>query len=253
MSAAKVSVITVVRNAASTIEATLRSVAEQTYPAIEHLVIDGASTDGTLEILRRHQDRLALRSAPDRGMFDAMNKGLAAASGEVVGFLHADDAYADPAVLADMMRSLETAGADACYGDLVYVARNDERRVVRYWKSQPYREGLFERGWMPAHPTFYVRRRVYQAHGGFDLAYPRQSDFELALRLLAVKRVPSVYIPRVLVRMRSGGASSGLGHILAGNLEAYRACRAHGLDVSPLFMATKIASRLPQFLPMFRR
>lgn len=247
----KISVITVVFNNAHTIEQTIESVASQNYPRIEHIVIDGASTDGTLEIIHRHRERLsAFKSEPDRGMYDAMNKGLALASGDIIGFLNADDVYADSSVLARIARALQNPRVDACYGDLVYVGKSDPTAIVRFWKSRPFKDGLFELGWMPAHPTFYARRSVYQQYGGYDLSFRRQSDFDLTLRFLVVHRVASEYIPEVLVRMRSGGASRGLHHILEGNIEAYRSCRRHGLDVSPLFIAKKILSRVPQF---FRR
>lgn len=244
-----ISVITVVYNSATTIEDTLLSVASQNYPCVEHIIIDGASTDGTLQIIRRYQERLArVVSEADDGIYAAMNKGLALASGEIIGFLNADDLYADAEVLSDIARAFADPAVEACYGDLVYVDSSDLSRVVRYWKSQPYRDGLFENGWMPAHPTFYVRKWVYDQYGGFDLAYRRQSDFELTMRFLAVHKIKSAYIPKILVRMRSGGASRGLWHILEGNIESYRACRKHSLDVTPLFIARKILSRVPQFL-----
>ena len=247
----KISVVTVVHNNAATIEDTILSVAAQTHPRLEHIVIDGASTDGTLDVIQKYTDKLAVvRSEPDRGMYDAMNKGLALATGDVIGFLNADDVYADSRVLEEIVHAMETQNVDACYGDLVYVDRMNSRKVVRYWKSQTYQDGLFEKGWMPAHPTFYARRRIYEQYGGYDIAYRRQSDFELTMRFLAVHKVKSAYIPRVLVRMRSGGASRGLLHILEGNIEAYRACRQHSLKVTPLFIARKILSRVPQF---FRR
>lgn len=244
----KISVITVVHNGAATIEDTIRSVASQDYPCIEHIVIDGASTDGTPDIVRRHRDKIAaFKSEPDRGMYDAMNKGLALATGEIVGFLNADDIYADSHVLREIADTLWASEVDACYADLVYVSRTDANKVVRYWKSRPYRDGLFENGWMPAHPTFYAKRWIYDRYGGYDLAYRRQSDFELTMRFLAVHHVRSVYIPRVLVRMRSGGVSRELMHILEGNIEAYRACRKHALNVTPFFIVRKILSRIPQF------
>lgn len=243
-----ISVITVVRNAAATIEATIRSVAEQSHPHIEHIVIDGGSTDGTQEAIQKHRCKIAaFKSEPDSGMYDAMNKGLRLASGDIVGFLNADDVYADSRVLEMIARTMEGERVDACYGDLVYVDKNSPDRVVRYWRSQSYRAGLFEKGWMPAHPTFYVRRWVYEKFGGYDTAYRYQSDFDLTMRFLAVNRISSAYVPQVLVKMRSGGASRGLWHILMGNVEAYRACRRHSLRVTPLFIARKILSRLPQF------
>lgn len=245
----KVSVITVVYNNAATVKDTLLSVASQIYPRVEHVIVDGASTDGTLDIVRQCVRKNAIiRSEPDRGMYDAMNKGLGLASGEIVGFLNADDIYADPHVLASIVDSIEKKNVDAAYGDLIYVNRTNLGKVVRYWKSRDFQGGLFEKGWMPAHPTFYTKKSVYEKYGGYDLSYRRQSDFELTLRFLEVHKIKSVYIPKVLVRMRSGGASRGLMHILEGNLEAYRACRRHGLKVTPLFIAKKILSRIPQFL-----
>ena len=244
-----ISVITVVHNSAATITDTLLSVASQSYPHVEHIIIDGASTDGTLKIIHEHASRnLVVKSEPDHGMFDAMNKGLAMATGDVIGFLNADDVYADSRVLDDIAGVITSQNMDACYGDLVYVDKSDGRKVVRYWKSQSYRDGLFEKGWMPPHPTFFVKRQVYEKYGGFDLDYKRQSDFELAMRFLAVHKIKCAYIPQVLVRMRSGGASSRLTHIVAGNIEAYLACRKHALNVTPLFIVKKILSRVPQFL-----
>lgn len=249
----KVSVITVVYNNAATVKDTLLSVASQNYPRVEHIIIDGASTDGTLDIVRRFASENAIvKSESDRGMYDAMNKGLALASGDIIGFLNADDVYAGPHVLATIVDSIEKKNVDAAYGDLVYVDSSDTSKVVRYWKSQDYRDGLFEKGWMPAHPTFYAKRWVYEKYGGYDTAYRRQSDFELTLRFLAVHKIKSVYIPQVLVCMRSGGASRGMLHIIEGNIEAYRACRKHSLNVSLLFIAKKILSRVPQFFRVDR-
>jgi len=247
----KISVITVVRNGAATIEDTILSVASQAYPLVEHIIIDGGSTDGTVDLIRKHMDKIAVvKSEPDRGMYDAMNKGLALASGDIVGFLNADDTYADHHVLTEIADTIEGKNVDAAYGDLIYIDRLNAGKVVRYWKSQAYQDSLFEKGWMPAHPTFYAKKRVYEKYGGYDLAYRRQSDFELTMRFLAVHKIKSAYIPRVLVRMRSGGASRELMHILEGNIEAYRACRKHSLNVTPFFIARKILSRVPQF---FRR
>ncbi len=249
----KVSVVTAVYNNAATVKDTLLSVASQNYPHVEHIIVDGASTDGTLDIVRRFASENAIiKSESDRGMYDAMNKGIALASGDIIGFLNADDVYAGPHVLAEIVDAIVENNVDAAYGDLVYVDRSDAGKIVRYWKSQIYHDGLFEKGWMPAHPTFYARRGVYEKYGGYDLDYRRQSDFELTLRFLAVHKIKSAYIPKVLVRMRSGGASRGLRHIIEGNVEAYRACRRHSLDVSPFFIARKILSRVPQFFRLDR-
>jgi len=245
----KISVVTTCYNSASTIAETLASVAGQTHPDIEHIIVDGGSTDRTMDIVDRHRQRLAkVISEPDNGIYDAMNKGIALASGDIVGFLNSDDQFASPLELEFVAKAFEDPHIDACHADLVYVAERDPGRVVRYWKSGEYRPGRFRTGWMPAHPTFYVRRSVYQKFGGFDLQFHLQADFELTMRLLEVHHIRSVHIPRVLVRMRVGGATnSSLGNILKGNLEAYRACLKHGLPVTPFFMLRKILSRIPQF------
>ncbi|MDH3639184.1 MAG: glycosyltransferase [Gammaproteobacteria bacterium] len=246
----KISVVTVVRNAAATIEDTLRSVVSQDHPDVEHIVVDGASVDGTLEVLNRYRPHLAqLVSEPDSGIYAAMNKGWRLARGEVIGFLNADDIYAHSGVLAKIQTALADSTLDACYADLVYVRRQDVTRMVRYWTSQPFRPGLFEYGWLPAHPTFFVRRHVYERYGGFDERYRIQSDFEIALRFLEIHRINSVYVPEILVCMRMGGITNrSLRTILKGNLESYQACRAHGLSVTPWFFVRKWAMRAPQFV-----
>lgn len=245
----KISMITVVRNRVDTIEETIRSVATQDYPDVEHIIVDGASTDGTLDVIKRHSATVAKYvSEVDSGLYDAMNKGLGMATGDVIGFLNADDVYVHSKVLQRVAEAFCHSGTDACYADLVYVSHKDPNKVVRYWKSRPYEEGLVERGWMPAHQTFFVRRTVYQRLGGFDLDFKRQADFELTMRFLAVHRIRSIYIPEIWIRMRTGGVSNNsLSGIWKGNLEAYRACKKHNLPVTPLFIAKKVLSRLPQF------
>ena len=245
----KISIITVCYNAADTIGETLDSVADQTYQDIEHIVIDGGSTDGTGAVLKAKGRRVAIwRSEPDRGIYDAMNKGIMLATGDVVGMLNADDIYADETVLEQVAVIFSDPAVDACYADLVYVSADDPTKVRRYWRSCSYREGLFERGWMPAHPTFFVRRRVYEEHGLFDTQFKLQSDFELTMRFINVQRIKTVYTPRIWVRMRMGGVSNrSIRNVMRGNIEAYKACRKHRIKVSPLFFLMKIASRIPQF------
>jgi glycosyltransferase involved in cell wall biosynthesis len=246
----KISIITAAYNAAGTIGETLESVASQRYPDVEHIVIDGASSDGTRDIIRRHvSPQVRIQSEPDRGVYDAMNKGLALASGDVVGFLNADDIYACPDVLARVAVTLADPGLDACYADLVYVDKAEAQRPVRRWTSCDYRPGLFERGWMPAHPTFFARKSVYERFGGFNLRYRLQSDFDLLMRFMAVNGIRTRYVPETWVRMRMGGMSNrSIRNVIRGNLEAYAACRANGLDVPPWFILTKVLSRVPQFL-----
>ena len=245
----KISIITVCFNSAATIKDTLRSIAAQTHPDIEHIVIDGGSTDGTMEIVNRNRERLAhVVSEPDRGIYDAMNKGLALASGDVVGFLNADDFYATPNALQLVAAPFMDSRVEAVYADLVYVDAVDTDKVVRYWKSRDFRPGLFLNGWMPAHPTFFVRREIYERLGGFDPQFRLQADFELTMRFLEIHRICSVYLPTILVKMRMGGASNNsILNIVKGNIEAYRACKKNGLPVTWLFIVKKLLSRVPQF------
>ena len=247
----KVSVVTVCFNSARTIRDTLASVAAQAGVECEHLVIDGGSTDGTVGIVRERPGIAHFVSEPDRGLYDAMNKGIAAATGDVVGFLNSDDVYAGPGVLRKIAQVFADPGIDACYGDLVYVRQDDMSQVVRYWRSRPYAEGLVQRGWMPAHPTFFVRRRLLQEVGGFNTHYRFHADFDLVVRLFLKKRIKAVHIPDVLVRMRVGGKTNqSLRNVIRGNLESLHSLRSHQVAVTPMFFVGKLLSRVPQF---FRR
>ena len=236
-------------NTVETIEDTIQSVLSQKHPLVEHIVIDGASTDGTVDIIKKYKAKITkFVSEPDHGLYDAMNKGIAQSTGDVIGFLNADDVYAEKDILEQVASTFTDSNIDACYADLVYVDQNNLNKIVRYWKSRPYQDGLFEKGWMPAHPTFFIRRSVYEKYGNFDLNYHFQSDFELTMRFLAIHKIRSIYIPRVFVKMRMGGVSNNrLSSIIRGNLEAYRVCKKHGLSVTPLFFIKKIGSRIPQF------
>lgn len=246
----KISIITVCYNSVGTLADVFESVASQSWENIEHIVIDGASSDGTQELIGRHRSSSTrVLIEPDTGIYDAMNKGLRLASGDVVGFLNSDDLFADTKVLSRIAQAMEDPAIDACYGDLVYVARQDTSKILRYWKSRGYRSGLCAEGWMPAHPTFYARRSVYERFGGFDLSYKLQADFEMALRLLDIEKIRTRYIPEILVRMRMGGASNAsLKNVIRGNIEAVAACRKHGLPGGLSFVARKILSRIPQFV-----
>ena len=244
----KITVITVVLNNETTIEDTIRSVLSQTYPHVEYIVIDGASTDNTLNIVDRYRRRISrILSLPDRGLYDALNKGIGLATGDVIGILHSDDVYADQSVLQHVASVFADPSVHACYSDLVYVSKRNPDRIVRYWKSCPYREGLFNKGWMPAHPTFFVRKEIYDRYGRFDLKAQPQADFELTMRFLAIHNIKSIYIPKIMVKMRTGGGSSKLSFIVKGNISAYRSCKRHAIPVSPFFVVTKVLSRIPQF------
>ena len=245
----KISIVTVVYNAADTLEETILSVSTQRYPNIEHIVIDGGSTDGSIEIIKKHSDKVDIWiSEPDEGIYHGMNKGIAMATGAVIGTLNADDVYQDNHVLDRIAGTFADEDIEGCYGDLVYVDPDDLSKVIRYWTSEPYRPGLFERGWMPAHPTFFVRSTVYERFGVFNLQLKLQSDFELTARLMALHQISTKYIPKVLVRMRTGGATNkSWKNILRGNLESYRACKKMGLKLTPFYFFTKMMMRVPQY------
>jgi glycosyltransferase involved in cell wall biosynthesis len=243
----KISVITATYNCAATIEDCLRSVASQSHGDREHIIIDGASTDGTADILRRTSD-VRFVSEPDRGIYDALNKGIAAASGEIIGFLHADDLYADDKVLEAIAGAFEDPAVDAVYGDLVYVQKADTRRVVRYWRSSPFRPSRLAQGWMLPHPTLYLRRSVYERFGGFDLSYRIAADYDFMLRVLGQIEGKIVYLPRVLVRMRVGGESNrSLRNIMRKSAEDLRALRSNGVG-GLLTLMLKNGSKLGQFI-----
>ena len=246
--ALKISIITVAYNSARTIGDTLRSVMAQTHPDIEHIVIDGGSSDDTLEVVRLEGAHVAhVVSEPDGGIYDAMNKGLRCAQGDYVGFLNADDVLADPDAIASVVRAAQ-AQPDVIYGDLVYVANDDLQRVVRSWKSGAFSRTSLKFGWMPPHPTFYVRRTSTQALSGFDTSLNIAADYDFMLRCLVTRPVTAAYVPRVLVRMRTGGASNGsVSAIARKSREDLRVIRRHGLD-GWFTLACKNMRKIPQFI-----
>lgn len=248
----KLSVVTVCLNARDTIADAVESVRRQTGADVEHIVVDGASTDGTLNLLDRYRDGFAhLISEPDRGLYDAMNKGIAAATGEYLGFLNSDDMYHHDRVLQTIGHALSTGDWDAAHADLVYVGRENPEKVVRYWRSKAYEPGMFEAGWHPAHPTLFVRTELLKSLGGFDTRYRYHADFDLMVRLFIDRKVSSVHIPEVLVRMRTGGQSTrSLRNIYRGNRESWEIARRFGVAHSPLWMVRKLGYRVRQF---FRR
>lgn len=247
----KISVITAVFNNRAHIAEALESVLAQDHADVERVVIDGGSTDGTLDILRARQDRLGvLVSEPDRGLYDALNKGLRLARGDVVGFLHSDDLFADAAVLSRVAAAFADPAVCAVYGDLQYVRKGDTRRVVRHWKSAPFRARLLARGWMPPHPSLYVRREWYERIGGFDTRYRIAADYFSILQLFSQPGFKAVYLPQVLVKMRVGGASNrSLANIVRKSREDLDALRRSGVGGMGA-LAWKNLGKLGQF---FRR
>lgn len=248
----KISVITVTYNCASFVRHCLDSIAIQSHEDIEHVIIDGASADGTLRLLQTHRSQSSvLISEPDYGIYDAMNKGLAYSSGEIIGFLNADDFYAHPAVLETVSQCFDSDPLlEICYSDLIYVDQSDVSRLVRYWKSNPFKAGSFAKGWSPPHPTFFVRSSVYDRLGGFDLSYNIAADVELMMRFLEVNELKAKYIPDVWVGMRMGGTTNkSWRNILTQNQEVLRALESNGLPSNPFTLfSNKLWSRGLQFI-----
>lgn len=246
----KISIITVSYNSAITIADTIRSVAIQTYQDIEHLVIDGQSSDATVQIVESHaHPNLILSSESDGGIYDAMNKGLSRASGEVIGFLNSDDFYADATVLQKVAEVFNDESIEACFADLVYVTL-DTTRVVRYWRSRPFVKGDFSKGWCPPHPTFYVRRSALQRLGLFDQSFKLAADVEFMMRYLERGAIKSVYIPKIFVRMRIGGVSNqSWKNVWKINKEIFSALKKNDVSFRVFnFLAHKILDRSWQFL-----
>ena len=247
----KLSIITVCFNSDKTIKDTINSVASQIYSDIEYIVIDGESQDRTIEIINANRMVInKLISEPDLGIYDAMNKGINLASGEIIGFLNSDDVYYDPYVLEKIANAfIRNPSLESVYGDLLMVSPNDLGKVIRYWRPGIYRVGLCLRGWIPPHPTLYVKRNILLSAGGFDLRYKLQSDVDLMMRLFETRRISSTYLPSVFVKQRFGGATTGNPiNILRGNLEAFLSFRRNGFGLGFSFIGRKIISRLGQFI-----
>lgn len=246
----KVSIITVCYNSEKTIEDTLQSVLNQSYQNIEYIVIDGVSTDSTLSIINNYKDKITtIVSEKDNGIYDAINKGIRLATGDIIANLNSDDFYIDNNVIADVVTTFEKEKTDTLYADLYYVDAVDTNKIVRYWKSKPYKEGLFLKGWMPPHPTFFVKKEVYQQYGLFDLQFKSAADYEIMLRFIHRFKTSIAYLPRVIVKMRVGGVSNAnLKNRIKANQEDRKAWKVNGLKPTAFTLFFKPLSKLLQFV-----
>ncbi len=246
----KVSLITAVLNARDTIGDTLDSVANQSHQNIEHIIVDGGSTDGTLEVIEHYASQIhRLISEPDQGLYDAMNKGMACASGDIIGVLNADDVFADNQVIEKAVHVLRHDDYDAVYGDLVYVDNADIGHVKRSYISGHYKKGKVFLGWMPAHATLYLKREVQRRIGDYNLDAGLQADLEYCARAFEIHQIRAHYVEQVWVRMRLGGLSNrSVRQRIQANWQSYKALRALGLKRDPFsFFVVKFAHKLPGF------
>ena len=245
----KISVITCTFNSAATVAQTLESVHHQDYPNKEHIIIDGLSTDHTTEIVSGFAHVARLIREKDHGMYDAMNKGILAATGEIIGILNSDDVYANDKVLTKVKSSFDDPHVLACYADLQYVHNQDMNKVVRVWKSGKLRTRSFYWGWMPPHPTFFVRREVYDKVGLFNTSLKSAADYEMMLRILVKHKLKAQYIPEVLVKMRMGGLSNAsLLHRVRANREDRLAWKINGLQPYFFTLYMKPIRKISQFI-----
>lgn len=245
----KISIITVSYNSAATIADTMQSVSSQDYPDIEYIIIDGDSTDGTLDIVTRFPKVAKVVSEKDDGLYDAMNKGIRLATGEVIGMLNSDDIYAHSSVLSDVAARFSKKNTDTVYGDLQYVSRLNVNKIIRTWRSGSFNRRKFYYGWMPPHPAFFVRKRVYDQVGLFNNSLRSAADYELILRILCKNRFDAAYLPEILVKMRTGGKSNAsLINRIAANKEDRLAWKLNGLHPYFFTLYCKPLRKVFQFL-----
>jgi glycosyltransferase len=242
-------IITACYNASSTIADTLKSIASQSYQNIEHIIIDGASTDDTLKIVQQFPHVSTIISEKDGGIYHAMNRGIGLCTGEVVGILNADDVYAHEDVISKVADLFKDASVDAIYGDLVFVDQQHPDKITRTWKAGPYHFKQFYNGWMPPHPTFFVRRSLYQQYGKFNTTLTSAADYELMLRFLLKHKIKLAYLPETMVRMRQGGKSTAsLKNRLIANKEDHLAWKINGLKPHPFTLILKPLRKIKQFI-----
>lgn len=247
----RISIITVSLNNSKYIETCIQSVINQGYENIEYIIIDGGSTDGTLDIIKKYEDKISVWiSEPDKGIYDAINKGIGMSSGDIIGILHSDDLYSDKDVIGNVVKEFRD-DVDSVYADLVYVERNNIMNVVRYYDSSVCQISKFAYGWMPAHPTCFIKKDVYKKYGLYKTDYIIAADYELLVRFYATHRVSYIYIPKVIVKMRNGGLSTrNFKSNVILNREIVRACRENGIKTNIFKVYSKYFVKLSQ---LFKR
>lgn len=246
----KISIITVSLNSVNTIEDCIISVVNQSYKNIEYIIIDGGSIDGTLDIIKKYESKISFWiSEKDYGIYDAMNKGINSATGGIVGIINSDDFYANWSVIKEIVEFMSKEKVDSCYGDLTYVDRKNTNKIIRFWKSGKFRKSKFKIGWMPPHPTFFVKKQIYEKYGLFNLKFYMGADYELMLRLLYKHNISTVYIPKVLVKMRTGGENRpSFINVINNGISCYHAWKANGFRPKIIIFLLKPLLKVSQFL-----
>ena len=250
MNQPKVSIITVAYNSEKTIEDTIKSVVNQTYKNIEYIIIDGQSADNTLQICEKYKNGISkLVSEQDKGIYDAMNKGIEYASGDIIGILNSDDFYANDNVIDNVVEVFNQQQVDAVYANLVYVDAEDTNKITRTWIAKSYQPNAFLKGWMPPHPTFFLKKECYQKYGTYSLKLKSAADYELMLRLIHKYKIKVGYLNQIITKMRVGGMSNAsFKNRLKANKEDRLAWKMNGLKPNLLTLIRKPLSKITQFL-----
>jgi glycosyltransferase involved in cell wall biosynthesis len=245
----KVSIITICYNSQETLEDTIKSVLAQDYNDIEYIIIDGASKDNTPKIIEKYKNCIShVTSEPDKGIYDAMNKGVEKANGDLVGILNSDDFYANNSVISNIVAAINKNNSDSIYADLVYVDRMNPKKTIRTWRSGEYKHNLFLKGWMPPHPTFFVKKWVYEKYGKYNTSLKSAADYEFMLRVLHKHGISTSYFPETITKMRTGGESNAsLNNRLRANSEDRKAWKLNGLKPNLFTLIRKPLSKIKQF------
>lgn len=246
----KISIVTATYNSAHSVLTGINSIQEQTYPELELIIIDGNSKDDTVSLVKNAYNReLKFVSEPDRGIYDALNKGVKMATGDIIGFVHSDDILASPYVITEIVSAFKNNDVDGVYGDLQYVEKLNIEKIIRYWKSEDFEPKLLSKGWMPAHPTLFLKKEVYEKHSLFNLNYKIAADYDLMLRIFSDNTLKFKYLPKVITKMRVGGASNrSLKNIIRKSTEDLRALKLNGINRPYLALANKNFSKISQFI-----
>ncbi|MDG5490126.1 glycosyltransferase family 2 protein [Psychroserpens sp. SPM9] len=248
----KISIITATYNSEKTLEFCMNSVLNQTYSDIEYVVVDGGSTDGTLDLIKskaKDFSNIVWSSEPDKGIYDALNKGIAKATGAVVGFVHSDDYLANTECIAQIVQAFKTHQVEGVYSNLHYVSFKNPEKVIRNWVSQPFHPKLLKRGWMPAHPTLFLKKSIYDRFGHFNLDYKIAADYDFILRIFNNPNHKFYYLPQTIVKMRVGGASNkSLKNLIQKTKEDFKAAKTNHLSFPFGVVLMKNLSKIPQWL-----